>query len=278
MHNATQKWLVELLQCQSLPASTVPKAAKPDIANLVTTGFIHWEKSGGGARYHLGNAQAVNELLEASGYLEDHQGLTPKAIAVARHGDAHRGRDDAMLLMLSTAGQPRWHNQDVILDVRNQVNQFGIASLVVRPGDNWVTDEPVALVENLDLAIYGKQYFERIGFHGSILYYSGWISKALLDWLSESNRSPGYTIFPDYDLVGIKNYLVAKQRLGPMLNIHIPDNLPELLNKFGNSEKLQSQTDRALIEKSKDKDALYVYRALLESGKGIDQEILMLSR
>ena len=83
-------------------------------------------------------------------------------------------------------------------------------------------------------------------------------------------------IFADYDLVGIKNYLLAKDRLGESLSIYIPDNLPELLKRFGNPKKLESKSDRTLIELSGNPEAIRLYQALLDAGCGLDQESLLL--
>lgn len=181
------------------------------------------------------------------------------------------------MLTLSTAGSASWSDGKNTLEICNHVAKFGIASLVVKPGDKWHTKQRVGLVENLDLVLYGKAYFERIGFDGSVLFYSGWLSQALLDWLIESERAPSYIVFPDYDLVGIKNYIIAKERLGHNTSIYIPENLPELLRRFGNPDKLESKTDRKLIESSGDKDAIRLYEVLLEAGRGLDQECLMLN-
>jgi len=278
MLNASRQWLMRLLEAGSLPASSVPKPARADIDNVKTAGFIRWERSGAGAKFFVTDESAVRNLLQSTGYDGEQDDLTPKARAVALHGDAHRGRDDAMLLSLSTAGEPRWTDGVNTLDVSEHVAKFGIASLVVKLGDQWHTDQPIGLVENLDLVMYGKAYFERIGFYGSALYYGGWISKALLDWLAETERAPSFVVFPDYDLVGIKNYLRAKHRLGDCVSIYIPENLQELLARFGNSDKLESKSDRKLIEASGDHDAIDLYKALLDAGRGLDQECLLLSQ
>jgi len=277
MRNASRQWLSRLLETGSLPASSIPKPSRSDIANILNAGFIRWERSGAGAKYSIADESAVRGLLQSTGYGGDLECLTQKAKAVALHGDAHRGRDSALLLTLSTSGKAQWMDGQHTLNVSDQVTKFGIATLLVRPGDQWHTNQPVGLVENLDLVLHGKQYFERIGFEGSVLYYSGWLSKALLDWLAEGKRAPSYTIFADYDLVGIKNYLLAKDRFGEVLHMFIPENLPELLRRFGNTEKLKSKTDRTLIESSGDPDAIHLYQTLLEAGRGLDQESLLLA-
>lgn len=276
MHNTSRQWLNRLLDTGSSSASSIPKTAKSDIANVLDAGFIKWQKSGAGAKYSIIDESAIRNLLKCTGYEGDLEELTPKAKAVALHSDAHKGKDDSLLLILSTASSAQWTDGDVILDVEDLVTKYGIASLVTKPGDSWHTNQPVGLVENLDLILYGKKYFERIGFEGSVLYYSGWLSKALFNWLTERERAPNFTIFADYDLVGITNYLIAKEKLGDSLRVYIPDNLNDLLQKYGNPDKLKSNTDRTIIESSNDPDAISIYKALLDTGCGLDQESLLL--
>ncbi len=277
MRNVSRQWLIRLLDNGSLPASSIPRAAKAEIANVHNAGFIKWEKFGSGAKYFIGDKNAIRCLLKSTGYEGEIESLTPKAKAVALHRDAHKGRDDALLLHMTTASYARWDNGQYTLNVLDHVANFGIATVVAMPGDHWHTNQPVGLVENLDLVVYGRQYFTKIGFQGSVIYYNGWLSKAFMRWLTERKRAPSYVIFPDYDLVGIKNYLLAKESLGNSLSIYVPDNLSDLLKKFGNPERLKSKSDRTMIESSRDPDAIRLYQALLESGCGLDQESLLLS-
>lgn len=276
MHNASRKWLMNLLKIGSLPVSGVPRVARAEINNLHSVEFIKWEKAGAGAKYIVVDEAAIRNLLDTTGYHGDLSKLTPKAKAVALHSDAHKGRDKAMLLILSAAGHARWTEGDNILNVSDHVSRFGIASMLVRPGDQWHTGQPVGLVENLDPVVHAQQYFDKVGFQGSLIFYSGWLSKAFLDWLTEIKRAPSYVLFADYDIVGIKNYLLAKKRVGNSLSMYIPNNINELLMRFGNTEKLKSKSGRKLIESSDDPDAIRLYSTLLETGRGLDQESLLL--
>ena len=277
MLNTTRQWLNRLLEAGALPVSSVPKAAKGEIANIHNVGFILWGKSGAGAKYTVKDELAIRNLLQSTGFNGELDLLTPKAKAVALHGDAHKGRDSSLLLMLSAAAPSvTWSDGEntlhgLLLGLYAPPRRF-----LPRQGDTWKTDKPLGLVENLDLVVYGREYFRRIGFEGSVLYYSGWLSNALLDWLTETDRAPEYTIFPDYDLVGLKNYIRAKERLGGCLDIHIPTDLKGLLKKYGNTEKLKKDVDRGVIEKSTDPKVNTIYTAMIELGAGLDQESLLL--
>jgi hypothetical protein len=252
----------------------VSKTALPEINRMKDQGFVHWERSGRGGIYSLKHPEAIKTLLAATGYHGSTEDLTSKARAVARHRDAHRGRDDTLLILLSATKEVVWQNNGRSVHIHQIVRDCGVAAILVKPGDNWVTEDPIALVENIDLLVYADRYFENIKFQGSLVYYSGWVSKRTLAWLRTQKNTP-LVIFPDYDLVGLKNYLLLKETL-PHIKIYIPENLPDLLKRYGRAEKLNSSTDRKIIEQTQDADALKIYRLLLKYGVGLDQESLML--
>ncbi len=275
MKNATRNVLLQLLETQRVTSSAVPNSARSEIQKLKDQGFIDWEKAGRGGVYTIDDREAIQTLLKNTGYHGSTESLTPKAKAVAYHKDAHRGKDDTLLLMLSATADAFWYNKEKRVNLFRIVQDCGIASLLIKEGDNWQTDMPIALVENKDLLVHADQYFRQIEFAGSVLYYSGWISKKTIAWL-KTLKNTSITIFPDYDLVGIKNYLILKQGI-PGLNLYIPQNLPDLLKRYGKSDKLDTISNRKMIEQSQDNAALSLYSLLLKYGVGLDQESLLLS-
>ena len=274
MKNATRNLLFKLIDAGRISSSQVPKSCRADILNLRDRGFVDWEKSGRGGVYTVEDREAINTLLKNTGYHGSTQALTPKAKAVAFHQDAHKGKDDTLLLMLSATREVFWTNHGAAINLFKIVQDCGIASLLIKPYDNWQTDTPIALVENMDLLVYADQYFKQIAFDGSVLYYGGWISKKTIAWLKTLKNTP-VTIFPDYDPVGINNYLLLKQEL-PDLDIYIPKNLADLLVRYGDPKRLASSTDRTLIEQTRDEKAAFLYSLLLKHGVGLHQEGLML--
>ena len=279
MLNVSRQWLIKLLENGAMPVSSIPRSAKPEISNIHEAGFIKWERSGAGAKYSVINEDAMRSLLESTGYDGDLDELTPKARAVALHGDAHKGKDDSLLLLLSASNDKViWHNGSDELDLYNYSSRFGVASLIAKPCDNWSSNQPIALVENLDLLIHAKNYFEKIGFNGTVLYYSGMISGKLLLWLNEKKRGTSYIMFPDYDIVGLNNYIRSKDRLGDMLSLYIPNNFTKLLAMHGKKNiPMKSQPDKTRIEKSQHDEVIKIYRAILETGRTLHQEGLMLN-
>jgi len=279
MLNASRQWLIKLLESGSLAASSVPNAAKAEIGNIQNVGFIAWDRSGAGAKYSVSDEKSILDMLAATGYSGNINKLTPKAKAVALHGDAHKGQDNSILLMLSATEEGAiWTNGTDKLDVFDYSSRFGVASLVVKKDDAWSTNKPIALIENLDLLIYAKEYFEKIDFVGTVLYYSGMISGKLLEWLNEKERASKYIMFPDYDLVGLNNYIRAKDSLGNILSMYVPSDLQRLIKEYGLKKTLaNSQADRSKIEQTNYKDVADVYKMIIEEGKTLHQEGLMLT-
>jgi hypothetical protein len=108
--------LLKLMEAGRISGSNVPKSCLPEILNLKTLGFINWEKSGRGGVYTIEDREAINTLLENTGYHGSTKALTPKAKAVAFHTDAHKGKDDdTLLLMLSVTREVFWANTGYLL-------------------------------------------------------------------------------------------------------------------------------------------------------------------
>ncbi|MCK5830754.1 MAG: hypothetical protein KAH20_10685 [Methylococcales bacterium] len=280
MLNVTVEWLKKLLKSEtgSLPVSSLSKSAKAEIESLRSIDIIDWKRSGAGAKYFIVDKSAIEKLINSNSYEGDLSKLSSKAKAVALYGNAHKGNDDSMLLLLSAVYDGViWNNGRNTLNLYGYSSQLGVASLVVKIEDDWTSNKPIALVENLDLLIYTKLYFEKISFDGAVLFYSGHVSGKLLKWLNHKKRGTSYIMFPDYDIVGLNNYIRVKKVLGNMLTMYIPDNLLELLSDHGDENTLiKTQASRTLIEQSVDKDVLFVYNAILNTGNTLHQEGLML--
>lgn len=280
LNNVTIEWLKKSLKSDStsLPVSSLSKSAKAEVEHLRSNEIIGWKRSGAGAKYFIVDKTAIEKLINSNSYEGDLSKLSSKAKAVALHGNAHKGKDGSMLLLLSAVyDDVIWNNGRNTLNLYDYSSQFGVASLVVKMEDDWTSNKPIALVENLDLLIYAKLYFEKIGFDGTVLFYSGNLSGKLLKWLNHKKRGASYIMFPDYDIVGLNNYIRVKKELGDILSMYIPGNLLELLSDHGDEKTLiKTQVSRTLIEQSVDKDVISVYKALLNTGNTLHQEGLML--
>jgi len=274
MKSSIHKYLLKLLETEKLSQSSVSKSAIPMIEKFRDAGFVEWQKSGRGGIFFLKNREAIEKLLEDTGYHGPIENLSPKAKSVAFNKNAHGGHDNTLLFLLSATRDVLWYKNGEPLNIFEIVQKCGVASILVRPEDDWQTDHPIALVENKDLLVHADRYFKTIQFKGNIIYYGGWVSNRVIEWLKKQEKPP-HIIFPDYDIVGLTNYLKLKEEF-PNIKLYVPNNLPDLLKRFGNAEKLKTKASRRLIETTRDKDARRVYSLIIEYGVGLDQESLML--
>lgn len=218
MRAETISWLRRLLDEGVKPASSVPKFARSELEGLVRTGVVEWQRSGSGSLYRVGDRKILATICAADP-LEAATSASLKALAVARHGDAHRGRADRIVLLLSAAVTPaEWTSGNEVLDVADYTRRFGVASLVARPGDDWLSRRPLLLVENREL-LYHPAALKHVG---TILYYPGWLSGMMLRWLTEKPRAPEYIVCADFDLVGLRNYVRARKTMGASVKLFVP--------------------------------------------------------
>jgi hypothetical protein len=104
------------------------------------------------------------------------------------------------------------------------------------------------------------------------------ISGKLLKWLVEKKPTSQYIMFPDYDLVGLNNYIRAKDVLGNMLSMYLPSNLQKIITKHGLKKTLAtSQENRSKIEHTQYQEVAQVYQMIIDEGKTLHQEGLMLT-
>lgn len=273
MKGETIAWLRRLLKEGVKPASSVPKTVQGELEGFVRTGVVEWARSGRGSMYRVGDRAAL-EAICAVDPLEHATSESAKAVAVARTGDAHQGRADRILLLLSAAAPPAvWSGERGQLDIADCTRRFGVASLVVRPADDWVTEQPLLLVENLELLYHP----DRLHHIGTILYYPGWLSGMMLRWLRDRQRAPEYVVCADFDPVGLTNYARARKMLGHSVKLFVPEDLERLIASFGKPERLV-MNKRLLgnLEVDNDPSLQRVLNLVLRYGKGLDQEVLLL--
>lgn len=274
MDYIVRNFLEKLMKDSRVSGSAVSKTVKIKIQGLRDAGFIGWEKSGRGGVFVAKKPDGIKKLLGATGYHGPAGHLTPKAKAVGMHGDAHAGKDDTLIFHLSAIRTVLWYNHGRAVDLSKIIDECGMASIVVRPKDKWTTPHPIALVENLDLIVYADTYFKHIPFKGNILYYAGWVSRKALEWLKQQEYPPKI-IFPDYDTVGLNNYLKLKN-IFPDIKLYIPDHLEELIKRFGNAGRLKEQVEKGYrVNPGTDKDAGRVLDLIEKYGQCLDQESIL---
>ncbi len=111
-------------------------------------------------------------------------------IAHARGTKTRAHHHDHHYLLLKAHGDDiHWHEarRGVGLPLSQHSRDFGAASLLIEPADEWSTTTELWLVENQ--ALFDQTDWLPPGTRASILYYGGQLNRRLLDWLARGQRA-----------------------------------------------------------------------------------------
>jgi hypothetical protein len=155
------------------------------------------------------------------------------------------------LLMKAWDASVIWQDNTHCLPVAELTERFGVASLQIKADIpqidisvdivnnlnlRWQCTGPLLLVENQ--ALFDQCDWLPADFSGCLIYYGGQLSDLLLHWFSSDKRADTIILFPDYDGVGLSNYVRLKQALPPETNLQfywLPD-WEDKLPRYGNAE------------------------------------------
>jgi hypothetical protein len=165
-----------------------------------------------------------------------------------------------------------------ILRVSELTESFGSATFILcKETMDIGYSGDIATVENLEFFTnFHKICSDRI----LVIYTGGRVSGLLLEWLSSpAMAGAGITHYGDYDPVGLCEYLRIKDKCPGRTRLFIPENLEELVARYGNSELLEKSS--ALIpglRGSGDVSVARVINALDATNRALEQEILLTFR
>lgn len=111
------------------------------------------------------------------------------------------------------------------------------------------------------------------------IYGGGCCSNRLLDWLA-CNVKEGLRILhlPDYDPLGLTEFLRLHERLGDAVSLFMPDALQSLFRSHSKSELLEDEKNQRMfmeLRKSKHPAIKRVVAIMNETNAGLEQESLL---
>lgn len=213
-------------------------------------------------------------------------------IARARSSKSAAHRHDVHYLLLKARhGDVVWRDAcGHSLDLTRATREQGVAALAVSgeahgdggwaaPGDLWLVENQ-ALFTRLDwlppAAAGGAP-------GASVAYYSGQLPNALIDWLALSSRAATLWFFPDYDGVGLLNYVRLRERVGATARLWLMPHWRARLQRFG-SAALWRQTAREfdaaltrLQPLAQDEELHALVEAMQIEGMALEQEAVWLA-
>lgn len=253
------------------------------------TRLIEISRQGRGTVYRVLNRQSLISYLRVQHPLDENSLSTElpqrsRNIGTDRNSKkGQAGHNCCYLLMKAWNSEVVWRNQNDVMHPSEQTTRFGLAALKISVGHTWHSNRPLLLVENQ--ALFDRCDWVPEDFNGSLVYYAGQLSDVLLRWFSEKKRTDEVILFPDYDGIGLSNYvrLADAVHADTSLKFYWLPNWENKLAMFGNAV-VWSNT-RIQFEKSLEKlkamnalDANFLKLGNLSQrhGKALEQEAIWL--
>lgn len=263
----------------SLPASACPAAVRRALQPALDAGLVRESRAGAGRRLQVvdapGFAAFVQRLFPATDIDPD---APARVAAVARYRDSKGLPSDTPTVLLARA----WTDTGLVLDgepagAGAATRRHGVFAAVLR--DAYTARAPVALVENPAVFLA----FERLPDPPpveAVLYAGGRAPQRILDWLARAGPGgPPVYHCPDYDPVGLGEFLRLRSALGARARLHQPARLAELFARHGNRDLLRREHSQALlaqVRRSTDPEILGVLELVDRFAAGLEQEALFL--
>jgi len=209
------------------------------------TGAVQCQRQGRGDVYRIAKAQILEQHLRAlSPQFEmaatDDLPLRAQNIAVSRDSKAGDHQHDSYYPRLKAVGKKViWHNAErgCEHDLSRLSQDFGAASLRLERNDGWQTPYPLWLVENQ--ALFDRTDWLPAATQATVLYYAGKLDGRLLAWLSTKPRASEVILFPDYDGVGLANFLRLHKALRGNCTFWLMPEWEKKLIRYGNARVWQ---------------------------------------
>jgi hypothetical protein len=259
-------------------------------------GFLH--RSQGAIRQSTQGRGAVYEIVRPDAIELELRRLLPGAVEPLPESITGRGRNIAQarnskvgvqahqrsyLLVKAVAPDAAWYSaRKGRLDVAAWCRVAGAAALEIAPEDDWCTDQPLWLVENM--AVFERMDWLPSGASGSLVYYGGNLTRLQLAWLARRQRTPEILHFPDYDGVGLQNYANLLEAAFDPVRLWLMPGWRDLLRRFGNSRIWQENRPRfdavarnlAQRDPPLDPEVANLLQELRSSGLALEQEAVWL--
>lgn len=267
-----------LLQEGSLPRSACGAALQSLLRPLLHAGAIVEERSGAGRRLVVRDTHTVRAFVrQRFPNAPVFAGASDRVVSVAGFRNSKILPGEAPEIVNLRAWQPGLVRRDTqAVDADAATAAHGVFSFVLGTDAAYTLHGPCALVENLAVLLH----YERLNLpDGLALWSRGRMSGRMLDWLAgQTGREFALRHLPDYDPVGLGEFVRLRHRLGPRVQLHIPPDLPERFQRFANRELLDKANNRALLanlRRSSDPEVRHVLALIDQHNAVLEQESLL---
>ena len=269
----------ELLENGSLTKSECSQALLDLLSPLIDTGVLSWLRRGAGQRLVISQREPFKQFIAQTFPHADTTADDPRVQGIASYRDSKSISAGTMEIVcvrawsddaLRHAGEPT--------RAGTLTEAHGVFSFFLGPASDYTLHGSCALVENR--AFFSG--FEKLHLKVAVAIYGcGRVSDHVLDWLGQPEQSASSILHcPDYDPVGLNDYMRLKNRLGDRVSLFLPQDLEELFGRFSKRALLFPPQSQAMLLNLREVDDESVKKVVVlmdRYGGGLEQESLLIS-
>lgn len=272
--------LTELQRSGSRSKSACGKALLDAVSPLIDSGVLQWTRSSSGRSLAVADAPAFNDFLARLFPGSSTAAGASRIEGVARFRNSKALKGDTPDLVVGRF----WRSPGLLLEGRavesilSATEDHGVFAFALRPDSRYELKGRIALVEN-PAVLLAIEKLPGTGCLDGALYAGGRISSRVLDWLAR-HPAAGFQLvhFPDYDPVGLQEYLRLRRCLGARIELHVPPGLPGLFERYANRTILRkpgNQARLAALRKLADASIAGILALICEHNAVLEQEALL---
>jgi len=155
----------------------------------------------------------------------------------------------------------------------------GLAAALIGDESTLRMETQMALIENLELFVQAETVLPSCPL---FLHSAGAVSDRLITCVARSSFPSPLLHLPDYDPVGLRDYLRLRQRLGDRVSLFVPTDLEARFHQFGDPGLLgKKPRNRTLLAKLARvtwpcPESARIFALVKSTGCGLEQECLLL--
>jgi hypothetical protein len=246
MQNKTYKNFIErLLSEDKISASSVGKSIKNsnDFSVLINGGFIGYIQAiSGGGSYCVKNKELLEDYYHKKFPVAfKNEQTSIDNVHTFRNTKAAKRENQNVILIRGTENVLL---NETEIDLKIYTENYGTFSTVLKN----LKANKVCFVENLDSFLIAERVIDN---DFIFIHTYGGVSKTVVNKIQANE----ILVFPDYDFVGLKNYLLIKN-IFPSTKLFVPENYEELLATKSRTVKTKNgreqQPNKIVLESAED--------------------------
>lgn len=274
-----RKLLFALQEQGVLPGSRFSQSFRECVQPLIDSDILVEERSGSGRRWVVRDTRAlarfVTSLFPATPVADDASARV-SSVAQFRRSKALANDLPEIVTLRAWESGAELLVDGVPTSASECTRQHGVFSFVLSESTRYALRGPCALVENPAVFLQ----FERLALPvGLAVYARGICSDRVVNWFEDQTADDFHLLhLPDYDPIGLSQYLRLKDRLGDRVELYRPQGLPELFQQHSDRSLLDNPVAIAALAKlrtSSRPEVREIVTLIDAHNAGLEQEALL---